>query len=239
MRAIRFAWLGLCAGCVLVTCATGLFRPEFRGRTVGGGGLVADPLHHELGSHLAGASIPHSVRLRNDGSRPVTIERVRASRTMWIDSDWNRTIFPGELVELRFRIATDCLAGRHKWRAALYLDGAVEPDVRLSASATVESRISVEPELVDLGRIAAAQRVESRVKVKCSVPGALGNPPLVVSNSGIFSADATAVEDGREYLIRIASRKPVASGPVRDVVMIWPTDVRERIIEIPVVGFVE
>ena len=122
------------------------------------------PVCYALGetSLLDRPEIVHTFLLRNDGSAPLTLESLVPSchcTTATVGTDGTLpTLAPGGQVAIRVTVVVEpYMSGPlDKW-VVVYAQGVVEPVARLEITGTLRPSVTLTPEAVDFGTVAAGQ----------------------------------------------------------------------------------
>ncbi len=144
--------------------------PDNAEKTGGKGMTASSPARYNFGNAdiLDGRAIEHTFRLRNDGKKPLVLERLAAScgcTTLFLDeaalavppgakaARIARTVLPGQTIPLRVRVDPSRLStGEARKLVWVFARGSSLPALTLEMVGAIRSPITLDPPVLDFGR---------------------------------------------------------------------------------------
>ena len=194
---------------------------------------------YDLGetSLLDQPEIVHTFLLRNDGSAPLILESLVPSchcTTAIVGTDGTLpTLAPGGQVSVQVKIVVEpYMSGPlDKW-VVVYAKGTVEPVTKLEITGTLRPSVTLMPEAVDFGTVAAGQAraqtvtatFDSRLLSAGAAPNLLSSDPDVQivpnpADEGVTPPSSLL----RTFSYRVTLARDAALGPVRGLLHFAPT----------------
>ena len=177
------------------------------------------PTAFQFDGVVRGAVVEHEFGIRNEGARPLRIERVRMTPPL-VATRLPAAIPPGEEGSLRFRLDTATLgAGPFDGEILLSLDDPAEPEAELAFVGRVLPPVDVVPHPAVF---VAAQRGEA----KAATVEIVNHESAPLHIRGVehptdrFTTRLDTIEDGRRYRLTVALKPDGPGGKGRETIVV-------------------
>jgi len=238
-RQVTTAILTLCA---LLALATSLFA---EGAAAGAPKAVAVEPVADVGSVAKGDNVNHDFVIKNDGTLPLEISKVQPACGCTVAS-FDKTIAPGKSGVVHLVVDTSTFNGPIAKGVTVYTNDTASPQIQLTIKAKVEPYISVKPgyaryivvqgEPVD-GDIAQLLWSSDGTSFDVlSVDSQL--PALKVSFREATDKERLPDIKGKQWRVEMLLSNNAPVGPLANYVTVHTNHPKQKIVQIPVSGFV-
>jgi hypothetical protein len=198
--------------------------------------LVCDQPIHDFGERDHLQDVFCAFALRNAGSAPLTIHRVRASCGCTTTALATNLLQPGQQTELSAHLTLRGRSGPQHKRIYVESDDPATPLLGLEMRGTALIEVEARPLLVQFGALAAGEKAERSVTLQGHSATVFQVTNCAV-NPDYLQATLETVVTGREYRVRVALVAP-AAGAIRGTLQLRTDHPRFPLVEVPVFGFV-
>jgi thiol-disulfide isomerase/thioredoxin len=190
------------------SAATAELQPAAQA-VVGTPKLVVVQPEFNFGEEESGDKIDHTFLLKNVGTAPLKITKVKAACHCTATKLSRDEIAPGQEVELNATLNLSLQKGPQNREILVQTNDPVTPDVTLTFVGTAVPRAKVDPARVDVGNVEGADPVSKTFKVT----GERGLEFKIVNtrtSDEAVAAEVKVVTPGKEYEITVTVKPPLA-----------------------------
>lgn len=236
-RHLKTANLALC--CVLLVAASLLAQGAGKPKVV-----AVEPIK-DLGFVPKGEKAAHEFVLRNDGDAPLQIQEVRAACGCTV-ADYDKVIAPGQTGKVKMTVDTATFSGPIAKGVTVFTNDPATPQMELTVRATVEPFIKVMPGYARYSTVQGekegtiVQTLWTPDKspmeiVKVESP----YPYLKVSFREAKPEERNkAAQDQPQWRVEMTLANDAPVGPLTEPVKIYTNSAKQKLVQIPVSGFV-
>jgi hypothetical protein len=206
--------------------------------------VVAEPMK-DVGTVPTGEKIVQDFAIRNEGTAPLQITEVRPACGCTV-AEFDKTVAPGATGKVHAVLDTKTFTGPISKGVSVFTNDPANPQIQLTIKATVEpyiiskpgyARFSVVKGEPNLGEIAQTLWANDGapfkvLKVDTTIPG------VVTSFREATEAERRPEGKGAQWRIAIKLTEQVQVGPLADYVNVYTDHPKQKMVEIPVSGFV-
>lgn len=227
--------------CCVVLAAAALFAQGAKPKAV-----VTEPIK-DVGFVGKGEKAAHEFTIRNDGDAPLELREVRAACGCTV-ADFDKAIAPGQTGKVRVTVDTETFNGPIAKGVTVYTNDPALPTVELTVRANVGQFVKVKP---GYARYITVQREEKEGAIVQSLWTADKSPFQVLKVDSPYPFlkvrfwEAKPEErlqeaaDQQQWKIEMhLSNADAPVGPLNSVVQVHTNHPRQKLVEIPVSGFV-
>ncbi len=215
-----------------------------------GKAVVREPIV-DFGIVAQGDKIEHTFELFNEGDTVLTVREVKPACGCTV-ARYDKSIAPGSSGEITAVLSTGIFTGPIAKSVTVFTDDSLNPKISLVIKAVIQPRIEVEPgyarfivvegsgneSSIHTLRTAAGPDLEIR-SIRSPYPFVKASYRRVEADVGDGSDRGNLRKDGSRWEVRLTldgDRAPV--GPLADYVEIETNHPKQRVVKIPVSGFV-
>lgn len=240
-RHLKTVNLALC--CVLLVAASLLAQGPAQG-TARPKAVAVEPIK-DLGMVPKGEKAAHEFTIRNDGDAPLQIQEVKAACGCTV-ADYDKVIAPGQTGKVRMSVDTATFSGPIAKGVTVFTNDPATPQMELTVRATVEPFIKVQPGYARYSTVQGekegtiVQTLWTPDKspleiVKIESP----YPYLKVSFREAKPEErAKAAQDQQQWRIEMTLTNDAPVGPLNEPVKVYTNNPKQKLVQIPVSGFV-
>lgn len=227
---MKSGFLGFLSVFLLLLPAAGL---------AGGPKLVVEDADFGFGQVFQGAKVEHTFRFRNAGEAPLTVEKVRSSCGCTAALLSATLIPPGGTGEIRTTFDSGRFRGAVMKTIYLHVNDPVQPVAQFHLRGTVKPELVVEPEQVDLGRLAPGQAAEVRVTLTNQGEQAISlSPPETTGPELQAELASMQLAAGKSVQLVVRAKPREGKARLSGYVMIKTSSPRVPELRLPVYGSV-
>jgi len=199
--------------------------------------LVVEESDYSFGQILQGTRIEHVFRFRNDGSAPLLIEKVRSSCGCTAALASATEIPPGAAGELRTTFDSGRFRGPVVKTVYLYVNDPMQSVAQFYLRGAVKPELVLEPEQIDLGRLAPGGTTEVRVSLTNQGEQAITlSPPETTTPELQAEVAGTELPPGQKTQIVVRGTARDGKSGINGYVLIKTGSPRMPELRIPVYG---
>lgn len=236
---------------ILASCA-GLLLALSAGAAAAAGPKVVpvEPVK-DAGAVPVGEKIVHDFQIRNDGDAVLQVTEVRAACGCTV-ADYDKTIAPGQTGKVRVTVDTATFKGAIAKGVTVFTNDPQTPQLELTVKARVEPQISVKP---GYARYITVQKEPKQGTISQTLWAPDGSdfdivkvdspfPYLTVTHRESKPEERIAVEGvpadkGKQWRLEMTlSNDEAPVGALSDFVTVHTNHPRQKLVQIPVSGFV-
>lgn len=120
---------------------------------------------HDFGTIYQGETVRHVFVFTNQGDAPLNVEKVTSSCGCTAALASAKVLAPGASGEIQASFDSTRFRGAVSKTVYLYTNDPVQPMVQMQLKGTVRAEVSIDPQLVNFGKIIPQQTVKSTVKL--------------------------------------------------------------------------
>ncbi len=249
-RQITTAILTLCA---LLTLVTALFaegavagKPDATGKPAASKpkAVAVEPVA-DVGTVAKGDNVNHDFIIQNDGAAPLEIDKVQPACGCTVAS-FDKSIAPGKTGVVHLVVDTSTFNGPIAKGVTVYTNDSDTPQIQLTIKAKVEPYISVKP---GYARYIVVQGEPMDGTIAQLLWSSDGTPFDVISAESQIPAlkvsfrEATEKErlpdiKGKQWRVEMLLSNNAPVGPLTNYVTVHTNHPKQKIVQIPVSGFV-
>ena len=200
------------------------------------GRVVVDRPVVDVGAVARGDEIEHRFVLKNAGDAPLTVREVKPACGCTI-ARFDKSIPAGGTGSVSAVVATQNFSGPIAKAITVFTSDAENPRISLVIKANVQPHIEVEPGYARF-ILVEGSGVEVKKQTLWTVDGPELEVKAVRSPYPFLRAEHRRVEDGRWEVVLTLDRNRAPIGPLADFVEVETNHPQERLMKIPVSGFV-
>ncbi|MDI6774914.1 MAG: DUF1573 domain-containing protein [Verrucomicrobiota bacterium] len=203
-----------------------------------GPALACDQPIHDFGEHNNTSDLDHVFLLRNEGTEPLVVARVRTGCGCSKTELSTNTIAPGANATLKARVCIKGFAGAKRSSIYVHSNDSSHPVFQLRVTGTAVSEIEIKPHTVLLQWRSGERPPEATVAVvnKFAAPFQITE---VQSSSPSFSASVTTNSAGQSYTVAIHVATNQVTGSYYGAIKMATDHPRSRNLTIPVSAFIQ
>jgi Protein of unknown function (DUF1573) len=233
------AILALCA--ILIAAALALAADAGKPKAV-----AAEPIK-DMGTVPKGEKVTHDFMIKNDGTVPLEITEVRPSCGCTV-AEFDKRIAPGQSGKVHVVVDTETFAGPIAKGVTVFTNDAENPQIELTIRAEVQPIIAVQP---GYARYIIVQGEEKEGRIEQTLWATDGAPMDIVkvdSPYPFLKVDfheakpeeqvAEAKGKGKQWKVATRLDRDAPVGALADYVRVTTTHPKQKIVEIPISGFV-
>lgn len=240
------AILALCAAIAGMLIASPQGRAQDAAKPAGPKAVVAEPMK-DAGTVPTGEKITHDFTIKNEGVAPLTITSVRPACGCTV-AEFDKTVAPGKTGSVHTVLDTSTFVGPISKAVTVYTNDPANPEIQLTIKAKVEPFIIAKPGYARFSVVQAEPRQGQIAQTLWANDGApfailkVESPMPGLSVTFREAAEAERRPEGKDkgkqwrVEMKLANDAPV--GPLANYVSIHTNHPRQKVVEIPVTGFV-
>ena len=197
---------------------------------------------HDFGERAASETVTHTFILRNTGTAPLVITKVRAGCGCTTTSLDSKTLAPGETTDLEVRFKLKGRRGKQSSAVYVHSNDPNERVYRLEMKGVVESggtdagqppprghtvqirvepgKVTVTPETLALGDVLEDQSTTGDIMLSIKEPDTVGVPTVTTDQPDRLRTEVDPLIEGQSYRIKVTLIPPLTPGPFAGVVRI-------------------
>jgi hypothetical protein len=206
--------------------------------------VAVEPIK-DVGAIAKGESIVHDFLIRNEGGSPLRIEEVRPACGCTV-ADFDKTIAPGATGKIHVTIDTATFSGPVAKGVSVFTSDADNPKIELTIRATVEPFVQVKPGYARY-LVVQGEPKEGTIVQNLWTPDGSDFKITGIDSPYPFlkvtSREATAEErrpeaKGKQWRVEMHLDNNAPVGALADYVKIHTDHPKQKLVQIPVSGFV-
>lgn len=209
-----------------------------------GKAVVTEPIK-EAGSVAKGDKVTEDFEIRNDGPAPLTISDVKASCGCTVAS-FDKTIPPGKSGKVHVVVDTVTFTGPIAKGVTVYTDDPTNPRIELTVRAKVDPYIEVKPGYARYVTVRGEPKEGTIVQTLYATDGAPMDivkvdspfPYLTVSFREAQEGERLPDVKAKQWRVETLLSNDAPIGPIAGYVTVHTTHAKQKLVEIPVSGFV-
>ncbi len=215
------------------------------GATVAHGKAVAvDPIK-DVGTVAKGDKVTQDFEIRNDGRAPLAITDVKAACGCTVAS-YDRSIAPGQTGKVHVSVDTVTFTGPIAKGVTVYTNDPDTPQIELTVRAKVEPYIAVKPGYARYVTVRGEQKEGNIVQTLYAPDGLPMDIVKVDSPFPYLTVSFREAQEGerlpdvkvRQWRVEMLMSNDAPVGPIAGYVTVHTTHPKQKLVEIPVSGFV-
>lgn len=237
------AILALCAT-LIVAMITIVAAPALAADASRAKAVAPEPVK-EIGGVAKGEKITHDFVIRNEGTAPLEITEVRASCGCTV-AEYDKTIAPGAAGKVHVAVDTTTFAGPITKGVTVFTNDPDNPQIELTVKASVQPAISVKP---GYARYIIVQGEEKQGTIEQTLWASDGAPLeilkaespypfLKVSFREATPGEQAAEGKGKQWRVQMTLDRDAPVGALAEYVRVTTNHPKQKLVEIPVSGFV-
>lgn len=198
----------------------------------------AEPIF-DFGRVPEGDVIRHEFIFTNTGNATLLVTDVHPSCHCTVPGDWSREVAPGATGKIALEFNSTRFVGPVFKETDIVCNDPAQPQMRLYLKGTVWKPIDFNPSALVLNVTAdSTSNVSSIVKITSNLdePLKLSNP---TSNNPSFIAELQAIQDGKEYQLKVTAVAPLTPGTVQGVISLQTSWTNKPVVTVPVFAVVQ
>jgi hypothetical protein len=237
------AILALCATLLVAMIAIGA-SPALAADASRPKAVVPEPVK-DVGSVAKGEKITHDFVIRNEGTAPLEINEVRASCGCTV-AEFDKTVAPQGTGKVHVVIDSTTFAGPIAKGVTVFTNDADNPQIELTVKASVQPAISVKP---GYARYIIVQGEEKEGTIEQTLWAADGAPMNIVKVESPFPYLKVSFREakpgeqapegkGKQWRVQMTLDRSAPVGALADFVRVTTDHPKQKLVEIPISGFV-
>lgn len=235
----HFRTVILALGCAILVAASLFAQAAGQPKAV-----AAEPIK-DVGVVAKGEKATHDFVLRNEGSVPLQITDVKASCGCTV-ADYDKTIAPGQTGKVRVAIDTATFNGPIAKGVTVFTNDPAAPQMELTIRAKVEPFISVKPGYARY-IVVQGETQEGKISQTLWAPDGASfdvvkvespYPHLKTSFREARPEERIADAPGKQWKVEMQLSNSSPVGPLSDSVQVHTNHPKQKLVQIPVSGFV-
>jgi Protein of unknown function (DUF1573) len=232
---------------ILALCAVSLLlqAPAFADAEAGKPKAVAPEPVKDMGMVPKGEKIVHDFLIRNEGTAPLEITEVRPACGCTVAS-FDKTVAPGQLGKIHVVIDSDTFAGPIAKGVTAFTNDVENPQIELTVKANVQPLIRVEPGYARYVIVQGEEKEGTIVQTlwasddaPMEVTGVQSPYPFLKVSYHEAKPDEMLPEGkGRQWKVEMTLDRDAPVGALGDFVRVTTTHPKQKLVEIPISGFV-
>jgi hypothetical protein len=229
---------------ILAFCAI-LIVAAFAFADAGKPKAVAPEPVRDLGTVPKGEKIAHDFEIRNDGGAALEITEVRPSCGCTV-AEFDKTVAPGKSGKVHVVVDTETFSGAISKGVTVFTSDVENPEIELTVKANVQPLISIRP---GYARYIIVQGEEKEGTIVQTVWASDGAPLAIVKAESPYPflkvtyREATPDEQlpegkGKQWRVEMKLDREAPVGALADFVRLTTDHPKQKLVEIPVSGFV-
>ncbi len=206
---------------------------------------VASETVLDVGKVAVGQPIEATFEIANQGTAPLSITQVHPACGCTV-ADFDKSIAPGATGKVHAKVDTTSMAGPIAKAVTVFTDDPANPRIVLTVKATVQPFLGLNPGYARFtssvhgddkqtsSQILWADDFKDLAIAKVESP----KPWIEVSYRPAKETERQKEIEGKQWRIDVTLAKDAPVGPVADRVVVTTNDPKQKVIEIPVSGFV-
>jgi hypothetical protein len=199
----------------------------------------------DVGTIAKGEKIVHDFVLRNDGTAPLEVTNVQPACGCTV-AEFDKTIAPGKTGKIHAVLDTTTFNGPISKGVTVFTSDPENPRIELTVRAKVEPYISVKPgyaRYITVKGESAQGTIAQTVWAPDGTPFEIVKADSPVSGLAITYREATETErqpdgKGKQWHVEMTLGNDAPVGPLADYVTITTNHPKQKVVQIPVSGFV-
>ena len=243
-RHLKTVNLALC--CVLLVAAS-LFaqaQAQPQGTAAKPKAVAVEPVK-DLGLVPKGEKAAHEFVIRNDGNAPLQIQEVRAACGCTV-ADYDKVIAPGQTGKVRMSVDTATFSGPIAKGVTVFTNDPATPQMELTVRANVEPFIKVQPGYARYSMVQGEK--EGTIVQTLWTPDKSPMEIVKVESPYPFLKVSVRVarpeervkpaQDQQQWRIEMTLANDAPVGPLSEPVKVYTNNPKQKLVQIPVSGFV-
>jgi hypothetical protein len=223
--------------------ASGPSRPTV-GTVAHGKAVAVDPIK-DVGTVAKGDKVTQDFTIRNDGAAPLAITEVRAACGCTVAS-YDRTIAPGQVGKVHVTVDTVTFTGPIAKGVTVFTNDPDNPQIELTVRAKVEPYIAVKPGYARYVTVRGEAKEGNIVQTLYAPDGLPMEIVKVDSPFPFLKVSFREAQEGerlpdvqvRQWRVEMLMSNDAPVGPIAGFVTVHTTHAKQKLVEIPVSGFV-
>lgn len=195
----------------------------------------------DVGAVAQGDKIEHGFELRNEGDSVLTVREVKSSCGCTV-TQYDRSIAAGNTGEIKAVLDTDDLSGPIAKAVTVFTNDSLNPKINLVIKAVIEPQIEVEPSYARFIKVEGSGAESSSLTLRTVDGPALeirsARSPYSFVEVTYRRVEADAEKPGTWELRLTLDGDAAPVGPLADYVEVETNHPKQRVLKIPVSGFV-
>lgn len=199
----------------------------------------------DSGKVPVGQPVETTFKIENKGTAPLTITQVHPSCGCTV-ADYDKVIAPGATGEVRTKVDTTAMAGPIAKAVTVYTDDPANPRIVLTIKALVQPFLGLSPGYARFTSAVHGDRDQKSPQIlwaddfKDLQVLKVESPKAWIETSYREATDTERQKgiEGKQWRIDVTLAKNAPIGPIADQIVVTTNDPKQKIIEIPVSGFV-
>lgn len=196
--------------------------------------LVCEWPVHDFGEASNTEVVQHVFVLKNQGTTPVRIGRVKPSCGCTVGTISDELVHPGKQATVAVQVSLLGLRGRIREKLAVESDDPHQPRIQLYVEGTVTEDIVIMPARVSFLGIAGDAEVSRTVNVLVKNPDLELHINKLEPDTPYFVPELELIERSKSYRIRIRAKPPLPEGIVSGRIRLLTDNATCPTIDIPV-----
>ena len=192
---------------------------------------------HDFGTVWVGPVLKHTFKIKNEGTIPLEITRVKPSCGCTIAGNYPRVIQPGETGDFPFSVNSKKLRNKFEKGITVTSTDPNTPTIRLRLRGEVKQYVDVSPASVYFGKITSDKRVERVVTITNNTEKPL-EVELNAEPGGGVGAKLIEIEKGKKFELKVSYEPPFKIGVFRRSIILKTNVDAQKTVSIDVRGSV-
>jgi thiol-disulfide isomerase/thioredoxin len=178
---------------------------------------VPDTEVHDFGTVWAGKALVHTFKVRNEGTGPLEISRVRPSCGCTTVGAYPKSIAPGESGEFSFSLDSKKIRSRFTKSITITTNEPENPNLKLELKGECKQYVDVNPPTAYFPRVYGGSKMDKVLEITNNL-----DKPLEISlddstpRSGKFGYVLETVEEGKQYKLTVTLDAQASPGMERE-----------------------
>jgi Protein of unknown function (DUF1573) len=204
----------------------------------------------DVGTLAKGEKIVHDFQIRNDGDAALQITEVRPACGCTV-ADYDKTIAPGQIGKVHVAIDTATFSGAVSKGVTVLTNDPQAPEIELTVKANLQPMISVKP---GYARYITVQKEPKQGIITQTLWAPDGSDFDIVKVDSPYpfltttfreaktderqAVEGVAAGKGKQWRLEMALSNDAPVGPLSDFVTVHTTHAKQKLVQIPISGFV-
>lgn len=220
--------------------------PVLRAETTGSGpsAVVAEPVI-DAGELPVGEPAEAEFLIENQGDEPLEILRVQPACGCTV-AEYDETIAPGETGRVRAVVDTTSEIGPNSKLVTVVTNDPDNPQIRLTIESDVKAFVALQPGYARFASFVQSDRDQSIPQIlwtdsfeELEITGVESSEPwLEVTYREATEAERVVAGAGKQWRVDVTLAKTAPIGPVAERALLRTNHPQQKVVEIPVSGFV-
>jgi hypothetical protein len=190
---------------------------------------------YDFGTIVQGETVYHRFVFSNTGDKPLVVEKISSSCGCTAALASAKVLAPGESGEIQTSFDSARFRGEIGKTVYLYTNDPARPMVQMQIKGTVREEVTLDPQLVNFGTVAAKQTVTSRVVLVNQGPRELRlGPPETTAPELTARLSSTTVPPGGKTTLDLALTPKPGQARFSGYVLFRAAGARDHDLRVPV-----